>query len=127
MDHDESVLMADLASINSRIGRYVLSALDRVANRPHATEVDGIALGHDLVLLGKAVRQHERLRTASWGHSYLEPRRGHVRAADEGVNVIDGAAVGPAVCGAWLVADLPDPSADFVACTMCLAALAQQP
>lgn len=123
MDHDESVLIAELAAVNTRIAGYILRALDRDAARPHG-DCAGIALGHDLVVLGRAVRQHARLRAAAWGHSYLEPERGHVRATEDAtpaVNVIDG----PAVCGAWLVADLPGPCA--AACSVCLAVLAQEP
>lgn len=132
MDHDDSVLMGQLAGVNTRIARFVLCALDRAADRPHRTNEDGVELGRDLVRLGRAVRQHARLRDARWGHSYLEPGRGHVRARENGataVSVVDGASVGPAVCGVWLVADLPDPrpSEGVAACSMCLAALAQEP
>ena len=132
MDHDDSVLMGQLAGVNTRIARFILCALDGAANRPHRTSEDGVALGRDLVRLGKAVRQQARLRDAAWGHSYLEPTRGHARATENGsiaVSVVDGAPVGPAVCGVWLVADLPDPRSgtDVSACSMCLAALAQEP
>ncbi|MPZ82070.1 MAG: hypothetical protein GEV28_17425 [Actinophytocola sp.] len=129
MDHGESVLMAKLAGLNTRIARFILGTHDRDAARPSAG--DGVELGRDLVALGRAVQRHARLRTAPWGHSYLEPQRGHVRATKNGtttVSVIDGAAVGPAVCGAWLVADLPNPNRnDFTACSACLAALGQEP
>lgn len=125
--------MAELAGVNTRIARFILGTLDRDAAHPSAEEGigDGEDLGRDLVLVGRAVRRHARLRTASWGHSYLEPRRGHVRATENGTttaSVIDGAAVGPAVCGAWLVADLADPHGkDFTPCSLCLAALGQEP
>lgn len=125
--------MARLAGLNTRIARFILGTLDRDAARRSAEEGigDGEELGRDLVLLGRAVRRHARLRAALWGHSYLEPRRGHVRATENGtttVSVIDGAAVGPAVCGAWLVADLPDPDdKDSTACSVCLAVLGQEP
>lgn len=133
MDHDESVLMAKLAGLNTRIGRFILGRLDRDAARPSAGDGadDGVELGRDLVALGRAVQRHARLRTALWGRSYLEPQLGHVRATKNGtttVSVIDGAAVGPAICGAWLIADLPDPNrSDFTACSACVAAFGHEP
>ncbi|WP_291412658.1 hypothetical protein [Actinophytocola sp.] len=113
MDHDESVLMASLASANTRIARYILGTLDRDAARPHPPD-DGAALGHDLVELGNAVRRHARLRSVTWGHADREPHRRHVRASD-----------GTAVCGALLVEDLsPDMAA--ASCSACRTLLARQ-
>ncbi|MGB3444952.1 MAG: hypothetical protein WBA97_39955 [Actinophytocola sp.] len=132
MDHDESVLMANLAGLNQRVARFILITLDHDAGRPLAANSlgDGAELGRDLVALGRAVQRHARQRAAAWGRTYLEPHRAHVRAIENGtttVSVIDDAAVGPAVCGAWLVDNLPVPeSADFTACPVCLAALGQE-
>lgn len=125
--------MARLAGLNERVARFILVALDRDAGRPSATNGigDGTELGRDLVTLGKDVRRYARLRGASWGHTYIEPQVGHVRETENGtaaVSVIDGVAVGPAVCGAWLVADLPDPSSEEVTpCSVCLATLGHEP
>jgi hypothetical protein len=133
VDHDESVLMARLAGINERIARFILLTLDRDAGRPSAEAGigDGMELGRDLVTLGKAVQRHAQLRGVSWGHTYLEPHRGHVRATENGtttVSVIDGAAVGPAVCGARLVAELQgQDSGNVTPCSVCLAFLGQKP
>jgi hypothetical protein len=59
-----------------------------------------------------------------WGHSILEPDRGHVRVPD--TYLIDGATMGFAICGAWLVGDLPDvPTSSR--CSACLALLTVPP
>jgi hypothetical protein len=60
----------------------------------------------------------------AWGHSVLEPDRGHVREPD--THLVDGATVGFAICGAWLVGDLP-PDATFPRCSTCLALLTDTP
>lgn len=58
----------------------------------------------------------------SWGRSILEPERGHVREAEH--YVVDGAVVGFAICGAFLVsdlaADLAEPPGEFPKCSVCL-------
>ncbi|MCT2582369.1 hypothetical protein [Actinophytocola gossypii] len=54
----------------------------------------------------------------SWGHSVLEPTRGHVRDPD--TYLVGGVSVGFAICGAWLVADLPDQHGTFPRCATCL-------
>jgi len=56
-----------------------------------------------------------------WGHSIVEPERGHVREPE--THVIDAAVVGFAICGAWLVGDLPVGVRDFPRCSMCLTLL----
>lgn len=59
----------------------------------------------------------------TWGRSALEPLRGHKRAEKDGaveVSVINGRAVGPAVCGAWLVDDLLEDTDGFVRCELCV-------
>ncbi len=108
--------MAALASVHTRLTDFVNGT----------GEEDG-TLGRDLAVLGHALRRQERLRTAQWGHTYPEPGRGHVRATEHGRTVaseIDGAVVGPALCGAWLVADLP--AEGFAPCSACLAAVARE-
>jgi hypothetical protein len=60
-----------------------------------------------------------------WGYSILEPDRGHVR--DRETHVVDGAVVGFAICGAWLVGDLPTQDGDFPCCSACLALLDDRP
>ena len=60
----------------------------------------------------------------AWGHSILEPDRGHVREPD--TYLIDDTVVGFAICGAWLVADLPDDPTS-PRCSTCLALLADTP
>ncbi|MGB3444910.1 MAG: hypothetical protein WBA97_39740 [Actinophytocola sp.] len=125
--------MANLAGLNQRVARLILITLDHDAGRSSSADwvCDGMGLGGDMVTLGKAVQRHARLRGVSWGHTYLEPHRGHVRATDNGtitVSVIDGAAVGPAVCGAWLVAELQGQDSGTVTpCSVCLASLGQEP
>lgn len=63
----------------------------------------------------------------AWGHSILEPDRGHVREPD--TYLIDDAVVGFAICGAWLVGDLPagQPGPTSPRCSTCLALLADTP
>ncbi|MPZ81737.1 MAG: hypothetical protein GEV28_15565 [Actinophytocola sp.] len=56
-----------------------------------------------------------------WGHSILEPDRGHVREPD--THMIDGAVVGFAICGAWLIGDLPVQDGDFPRCSACMTLL----
>lgn len=56
----------------------------------------------------------------AWGHSVLEPGRGHVRAPD--ACLVDGATAGFAICGSWLVGDLPADET-FPRCSTCLALL----
>ncbi len=55
---------------------------------------------------------------ARWGRSVIEPDRAHLRDGD--TLVVDGVAVGFAVCGAFLVGDLPDAEA-APKCSTCLA------
>ena len=59
-----------------------------------------------------------------WGHSILEPDRGHLRAPD--TYLIDGATAGFAICGAWLVGDLLDVLTS-PRCSACLALLTDPP
>lgn len=61
----------------------------------------------------------------AWGHSVLEPTRGHVREVHEGRPVTDdvrGAVVGMALCGALLIDDLHPAIAagEFDTCSVCL-------
>lgn len=58
--------------------------------------------------------------TVRWGHSVLEPDRAHVR--DDGAFPVGGVAVGFAICGVWLVGDLPDDEIR-AHCSTCLALL----
>lgn len=60
-----------------------------------------------------------------WGHSILEPSRGHVREPD--AYVVGGRTVGFAICGAWLVADLADQDGTFPRCAACLDLLEERP
>lgn len=60
-----------------------------------------------------------------WGHTFLEPDRGHVRESE--THVVDGAVVGFAICGAWLIDDLPVQEGDFPRCSYCLGLLDEHP
>jgi hypothetical protein len=118
MDNGEKKLMAALASVNARIAGFVGGTLP---------DEDGVRLGRDLTVLGHALRRQARLRTVRWGQAYLEPGLGHVRTTGRGrpiASTINGAVVGPALCGAWLVDDLP--VTGFAACSVCLAVLARE-
>jgi hypothetical protein len=59
-----------------------------------------------------------------WGRGLIEPDRAHIRETRGGIPVIslvEGAMVGYALCGAWLVADIaPDERERFVNCSRCL-------
>jgi hypothetical protein len=59
-----------------------------------------------------------------WGRTVLEPDRGHVR--EPGRHWLDASVVGFALCGAWLVADLPDQHDPFPRCSACVALLAER-
>lgn len=61
----------------------------------------------------------------AWGCSVLEPARGHIREVTGGRSVVhdvEGAVVGMALCGAFLVDDLAPEIAtgDFARCSVCL-------
>ena len=61
----------------------------------------------------------------AWGHSVLEPTRGHVREIHKGQPVtdeVDGPVVGMAICGALLVDDLDSDlvATGFDKCSVCL-------
>lgn len=53
--------------------------------------------------------------TVRWGRSVVEPARGHVREPE--TNLVDGAVVGFAICGAFLLGDL---TGGFPKCSVCL-------
>lgn len=70
--HDDKQLIADLASLNGQVGRFVLRYLDADAGRTVPTSpADEIALGECMVRLGEAVqaraerRQHAHVTNGS--------------------------------------------------------------
>lgn len=63
--------------------------------------------------------------THRWGRSALGSHLAHLRTNQRGITVartIGDQRVGPAVCGAWLVDDIPSPieSAQIRMCAHCL-------
>jgi hypothetical protein len=66
--HDELVLVAELASVNNQIARFVLRLLDADAGRrEHVAAGDEYSLGGRLVDLGHALQNRAAYRAA--GHS----------------------------------------------------------
>jgi hypothetical protein len=68
--------------------------------------------------------------TVAWGHSVLEPLRGHVREMEHGQPVthqVGDAVVGMALCGALLIDDLTSEAMvdEFEKCSACLNLLAE--
>ena len=89
---------------------------DRHDDEPRSTPRDCRMTPHDNA-------DQSQDTTIAWGRSALEPLRGHRRTEKDGhveVSVINGRAVGPAVCGAWLVDDLPEDTDGFIRCELCV-------
>jgi hypothetical protein len=59
-----------------------------------------------------------------WGRGAIEPDRAHLRETHAGVPVVylvEGSISGFALCGTWLVADIPAAERDrFAECARCL-------
>lgn len=74
--HDDKQLIADLASLNGNVGRFVLRYLDTDAGRAVSTSpADEMALGECMVRLGEAVqaRAERRQRARLTNGSVVEP------------------------------------------------------
>lgn len=65
MDHDESVLVAELASLNTGIARFILGRLDADAGRASGMSPTAEhALGVRLVTVGQLLQRHAAERGA---------------------------------------------------------------
>lgn len=110
VDQDELTLVVALGGLNVRLRRFLVDTADRDAPRPDSEA--WVQLGQALSVFGGAVQRHARLRSASWGHTPLEPGLGHVRSG-RGKQ---------ANCGALLTGDLASTEVADV-CPECLAGL----